>query len=144
MNFPRVDARAAKSFCTQVSLLEVEGVRNIFRRREFHEPVGIGEIDARKASGNDACLFKAEIAAPARSRRADNDVIQQLELQDSAGLENSPGEPQIRFRRRRILGRMIVHQDEGAGGVDNCGLKHFTRMGERLINAPLADGRDFD
>ena len=41
MNFPRVDGRAAKSSCTQVSLLQVEGVRNIFRRREFHKPVGI-------------------------------------------------------------------------------------------------------
>jgi hypothetical protein len=47
-------------------------------------------LHARKASGNDAALFEAEIVASARSGRTDDDVIYQLELQDSAGLENSP------------------------------------------------------
>ncbi len=53
-------------------------------------------------SGNDAGLFKTEIAVLARSGRADNDVIDQLQLEDSARFKNPAGEPQIRFRRGGI------------------------------------------
>jgi hypothetical protein len=98
----------------------------------------------RKASGNDASLLEAEIAASSRSGRTDDDVIHQMELQDSAGLENSPGEPQIRFGRGRVSGGMIMDQDEGISGVDNGGLKHFARMSQRLIDTALADGRDLN
>jgi hypothetical protein len=55
-------------------------------------------------STNDAGFLKAEIAAAATSRRTDDDVIDQLELEDSAGLENSPGEAQIGLRSGRISG----------------------------------------
>src|ERR1700741_359063 len=53
----------------------------------------------RKASRNDAAFLKTEIVAPARSRRADDDVVDQLELKDSAGFVNSPGEAHIGFGR---------------------------------------------
>jgi hypothetical protein len=53
----------------------------------------------RKASRNDAAFLKTEIVAPARSRHADDDVVDQLELKDSAGFENSPGEAHIGFGR---------------------------------------------
>ena len=33
-----------------------------------------------------------------------------------------------------------MHQDEGVGGEHNRRLKHFARMGERLIHTALADG----
>ena len=53
----------------------------------------------RKASASDATFFVTEIAAPARCGSTDDDVIHQMKLQDSAGFENSPGKPQIGFRR---------------------------------------------
>ena len=81
-----------------------------------------------RASGNDASFLKTEIAAPARRLRADDHVVDQMEQHDSARLENSPGEAHIRFRRRRVTGGMIMHQNEGVSGVDNRGLKHFARM----------------
>ena len=63
-----------------------------------------------KASGNDASLFEAEIVAPARGGRTDDDVIHQIELQDSAGLVDAAREAQIGLGRGGIPGRMIVHQ----------------------------------
>jgi hypothetical protein len=44
-------------------------------------------------SSNDATFFEAEVVAPARSRRADNDVIDQLQLEDFAGFKDSTGWP---------------------------------------------------
>ena len=71
-------------------------------------------------------------------------MIKQLNLQDPAGLKNSPGEPHIGFGRGRIPGGMIVHHDEGVGGMNNRGLKHLARMGQRFIDAALADRADLD
>ena len=67
-----------------------------------------------------------------------------MELQNSAGFENSPGEAQIRFRRRRVTGGVIMHQDEGLGGEHNRRLKHFAGMGERLVDTASANGGDLD
>jgi hypothetical protein len=39
---------------------------------------------------------------------------------------------------------MIVHRDEGVGGEYNRRLKHFARMGERLVDTALADRGDLD
>ena len=55
-----------------------------------------------RASGNDASFLKTEIAAPPRSRRTDDDVIHQMEQQDSAGFENAAGEPHVSLRRSRV------------------------------------------
>jgi hypothetical protein len=46
--------------------------------------------NARKTSGNDASFLEAEIAISIWCRGANDDVIDQLELQDSAGFKNSP------------------------------------------------------
>ena len=48
-----------------------------------------------KASCNDAGFFKAEILASARFWGADDDVIDQIDLEDSGGFGNSPGEAHI-------------------------------------------------
>jgi hypothetical protein len=82
-----------------------------------------------EASGNDASLFETEIATASRSRRTDDDVIKQLNLQDPAGLENSPGEPHIGFGRGRVSRGMIVHHYEGLRGVRDHWLKDFSWMG---------------
>jgi hypothetical protein len=44
-------------------------------------------------------FFETEIAISPRGGSADDDVIQQLDLQNSAGFENSPGKEHIRFGR---------------------------------------------
>jgi hypothetical protein len=49
-------------------------------------------------------------------------VIYQLEQHDSAGFENSAGKPHIRFRRRRISGRVIVQDLNALRRVANRSL----------------------
>jgi hypothetical protein len=59
-------------------------------------------INPSTASGDDAGFFKTEIAASARGWDTDNDMVHQVQLQDSASLENSPSKTQVSFRRRRV------------------------------------------
>lgn len=55
-----------------------------------------------RASFDDASFFETEIAISPRGGSAHDDVIQQLDLQDSAGFENSPGKAHIRFGGGRL------------------------------------------
>jgi hypothetical protein len=95
-------------------------------------------------SSNGAIFLTTEIAAAAGSRHPDDEVIYQVELENSAAFENSSGEAHIRLRRGRVTGGMIVHHDEGVGGENNRRLKHFARMRERLIHTALANRGDLD
>jgi hypothetical protein len=61
-----------------------------------------------RASGNDARFFEAEIAVLARHVGTDNDVIDQVNLENFAGFENSAGKAQICFGGRWIAGWMVV------------------------------------
>ena len=60
------------------------------------------------ASANDATFLQAKIAVPSRCRGANDDVINQLELENSAGFDGSSGEADIRFRRTRVAARVIM------------------------------------
>jgi hypothetical protein len=59
------------------------------------------------ASSDDATFLETEIAAAAGSRHPDDDVIDQMELQDSAAFENSSGEAHVRLRRGRVTGYAV-------------------------------------
>ena len=96
------------------------------------------------ASANDAGFFEAEIAAASRGRGANDDVINQLKLKNSAGFERSSREADIRFRRIRVTAGVIMDHHEAVGRMENDGLKDFASVGERLIHSALAHGSDFD
>ena len=89
------------------------------------------------ASSDDAGFLEAEITIPARCGSADNDVIHQLELEDSASLQNFSGEAHISLRRGWIAARMVVHQDERVSGVRDHRLKDFSWVAERFIDTAL-------
>jgi hypothetical protein len=93
----------------------------------------------RKASGNNASLFETEVAIPAWSRSADDNVIDQLKLQDSASFENSAGKPHIGFGRGGVTRRVIVDHDERISRVRDHRLKDFSRVGEGLVDGPLTN-----
>ena len=97
-----------------------------------------------EASSDDAAFLEAEIAAATWSRASDDHVVDQVELQDSAGFENPTGEPHIGFGRGRITGRMIMHQDESVGGVCDHRLKDLSWVAERFIDAALANRADLN
>jgi hypothetical protein len=48
-----------------------------------------------RASGNDASLFEAEIAAAPLSRTSDNDVINEVNLQNPAGFVDPASQAKI-------------------------------------------------
>jgi hypothetical protein len=54
-----------------------------------------------EASSDDAGFLEAEIAISFWCRGADNDVIDQLQLENSARFRDSPGEAKIGFGRTR-------------------------------------------
>ena len=95
-------------------------------------------------SSDNTTFFETEIAAPARSGRTDDDVIYQLELEDSAGLENSASKPHISLTRRSVAGWMVMHHDEGIRGVRDHGFKDFSWVAERFIDAALANRADLN
>lgn len=72
----------------------------------------------------------AEIAVFAGSRCPDNNVIEQLRLEDSAGFKNSPSQPQISFRRGGIT-------SYAAGGIsgDPSPSEADLRMARRIVEA---------
>ena len=100
--------------------------------------------ESRKASRNDASLLVAELATPTRSRRADDDVIDQLELEDSTGFKNSAGEPQISSRRRWIPARMVVDHDEGICAKGDYWFEDFTRVSQSFVEGSLTDRDHLD
>jgi hypothetical protein len=71
------------------------------------------------ASGNDSSFFKTEITVLAGSRRADDHVIDQLQLKDFAGFNDSTSKPEISFRRGWITRGMVVDHDEGVSAEGN-------------------------
>jgi hypothetical protein len=50
--------------------------------------------------------------SPSQCRGANDDVINQLEFEDSAGFDGSSGEVDIRLRGARVAARVIVHHHE--------------------------------
>jgi hypothetical protein len=99
---------------------------------------------SRAASSNDAGFLEAEIAISLWCRGANDHVIQQIDLQNSAGFVDPAGRAKIRIGGARVARGMIVHHDKGAGGEYNRRLKHFARMRERLVDAALADRGNLD
>jgi hypothetical protein len=86
-------------------------------------------VDRRQ--GNDASLLKAEIATAPASRRTDNDVINQVELEDSAGFVDAAREPEIGVGRGGVTRWVIINHDKQIGRMRNHWLKNFARVGNR-------------
>ena len=74
-----------------------------------------------RASGNDARFFEAEIAVLARRVDTDNHMIDQVNLENFAGFENSAGKAQICFGGRWIARWMVVL----------CGARSYVRCCRR-------------
>ena len=67
-----------------------------------------------------------------------------MDLQDFAGFENSPGEPQIRLGRGRIAAGVIVHQHKSESAKRDNRFKDFPWMGERFVESAFSHGNDLD
>jgi hypothetical protein len=87
------------------------------------------------ASANDAGFFETEIAAASRGRGTNDDVINQLELKDPAGFDDSAGEPEISLGRGWISAYAVC----GITGVMPypvlCRTEHEVPSAEALSDA---------
>ena len=97
-----------------------------------------------EASRNDASLLKAEVTAAPVCRGTDDDVIDQLELKDSAGFESPAGEPQIGLGRGGIAAGVIVHHDESEGAEGDDRFEDFPRVSQGFVERSLAYGNHLD
>src|SRR5262249_38955105 len=86
-----------------------------------------------------ASFLEAEISGAPFQWRADNDVIEQFDLQKLRGLSKAPRQTVIGLARRSIPRGMIVHHDYCIGRISNCGPKNFARMSDALVHASQRD-----
>ena len=82
-----------------------------------------------------ACLFETEITGTGVRWRADDDVIEQLDLQKLGGFGQASRQAVVSLARLRITGWMIVHNDDCVGRVSDRGSKNLPRMRDALIHA---------
>src|SRR6266550_2331487 len=82
----------------------------------------------------DACFLEAEVAGASFGRRANDDVIEQLNLQKLGGFGQTPRQAVIGLTRRRIAGGMIVHDNHCVGRRHYRWMKNLTRMRDAFVS----------
>ena len=61
---------------------------------------------------------KAEVRQSPGCRRADDDVVTKIDLEQLRSLEQASGQATIRIARGGIAGGVVVHEHDRIGGVD--------------------------
>ena len=83
--------------------------------RETRTLPGSVRILMENARSQHACLLETEIAGASFGRRADDDVIEQFDLQKLGGFGQASRQTVVSLARRGISGRMIVYNDDCVG-----------------------------
>ena len=66
---------------------------------------------------------------------ADDDMIEELDLQKLGRLPQPSRQPMIGLARGWITRRMVVHHDHGVGGIDEGRAKDIARVGQAFVDA---------
>src|SRR6266478_8773985 len=82
-----------------------------------------------------ACFLETEIAGVRFRWRADDDVIEQFDLQKYCGFRQTSRQTVVCLTRRSVAGGMIVHDDDSVRRRDDRWPEHVTRMRNALIHA---------
>src|SRR4029453_14085970 len=80
-----------------------------------------------------ACFFETEVAGIPFRRCADDDVVEQFDLQKLCGFSQTSRQAVVSLARRWVAGRMVVHDNHGVGRISERRAKNFTRMSDALI-----------
>jgi hypothetical protein len=80
-----------------------------------------------------ARFAKAEISRTIRRWRADDDVIEKCELEQTGGFGDAECESAVGFARGWIAAGMIVCEDECVGAVEDGWAENFAWMREAFI-----------
>ena len=78
-------------------------------------PLSKGRGDCCVRSSQNSCFFETEITRTGVRRSADNDVIEQFDLQKLGSFGQASRQTVVSLARRRIAGRMIVYNDHCVG-----------------------------
>lgn len=92
----------------------------------------LGEIDGR-------LLAVGVVGLGAINRLADDDVIDQADLEEFGRFDEVLGDLGVRFARERAAGGVIVSDDEAVGVVIDDGLKNVADVGDGLIGRATGD-----
>src|ERR1700731_3883614 len=98
----------------------------------------VGPSRVRLLSGEfsqHACFLETEVGQASFSRRTDNYVIEQLDLQKLRGFGQTSREAMIGLAGGGVTGRMIVHYDHGVSGRNHGRTEHITWMCDALVHA---------
>ena len=85
------------------------------------------------------CFLETEIARVPFRWRADDDVIEQFDLQEFGSFGQTSRQAVIGLARRSVAGGMIVHDDDGVRLISYGRTKNFTRMRNALVEAAERD-----
>src|SRR5437762_4801429 len=107
-----------------------------FRTPHLHPlPLSKRRGDSCMTSSQHACFLKAEIPRSSLRWRADDDMVEQLDLQKLGGFSQTSRQAVVSLARRWVAGRMVVHDNHGMGRISERRAKNFTRMSNALIEA---------
>src|SRR5213592_1033036 len=107
------------------------------QRRRRVEPSGLRLLSGEFSQ--DASFLETEVGQSSLSRRTDNYVIEQLDLQKLRGFSQTSREAMIGLAGGGITGRMVVHHDHCISGRNHRGTEHITWMCDALVYAPDGD-----
>lgn len=75
---------------------------------------------------------------------SDDDVVQDLNAENLAGLAEPAGDVLVIARRFGVPGRMVVGDDDCSGSVEHRVAEHLARRYERVVDRPDGHGRGRD
>src|SRR2546430_6327442 len=87
-----------------------------------------------------ACFLETEVTGVPFRWRANNDVIEQFDLQKLGGFSQTSRQAVVCLAGRRVAGRMIMHYDDSVSRSDQRGPKDVARMSDTFV---YASHRDF-
>jgi hypothetical protein len=86
-----------------------------------------------------SCFLKAEVSRAIIDRLADDDMIEEINLENSCTGCDSPGDSQIRFGRVHGTRWVIVHQYETVRRVRNYRPENVSWIRKRCVHRSLSD-----
>src|SRR5215472_14618093 len=102
-------------------------------------PLSKGRGDFCVRSSQNSRLFETEITGTGIRWCANDEVIEQFDLQEFGGFGQASRQTVVSLARRRIPGRMIVHNDNCVGRVSEGRSENLSRMRDALIHASHRD-----
>lgn len=84
-----------------------------------------------------ACELHASVAQADVAIPGDDHVVEERDVEETAGAESFGSQPEVVGRRRRIPRRVVVYEQDRRGVKLNCSAEEFAYSYERGRDVPL-------